>query len=49
MLRAFADMLRRRFRSADLVARLGGEEFIVVLEGATRTDAERIAEEARAS
>ncbi|HEX6474493.1 MAG TPA: diguanylate cyclase [Candidatus Limnocylindria bacterium] len=48
VLRTFAGMLRRRFRSADLVARLGGEEFIVLLEGATRADAQRIAEEVRA-
>ena len=47
MLRTFAGMLRRRFRASDLVARLGGEEFIVVLEGAARADAERIAEEVR--
>ncbi|HEX6475152.1 MAG TPA: GGDEF domain-containing protein, partial [Candidatus Limnocylindria bacterium] len=48
VLRTFAGMLRRRFRSADLLARLGGEEFIVLLEGATRADAQRIAEEVRA-
>ena len=47
VLRTFAGILRRRFRSADLVARLGGEEFIVLLEGATRSDAGRIAEEVR--
>ena len=47
MLRTFASILRSRFRTSDLVARLGGEEFIVVLEGATRADAESIAEEVR--
>lgn len=47
VLRAFARVLRERFRASDLVARLGGEEFIVVLEGAARGDAERIAEEVR--
>ena len=34
VLRAFSDVLRARFRSSDLVARLGGEEFIAVLDGA---------------
>jgi diguanylate cyclase (GGDEF)-like protein len=47
VLRGFAAILRERFRATDLVARLGGEEFIVVLEGATRDDAERLAEEVR--
>jgi diguanylate cyclase (GGDEF)-like protein len=47
VLRTFAGILRRRFRAADLVARLGGEEFIVVLEDATRADAQKIAEEVR--
>jgi diguanylate cyclase (GGDEF)-like protein len=47
VLRTFAGMLRRRFRAADLVARLGGEEFIAVLEGATRADAQRVADEVR--
>jgi diguanylate cyclase (GGDEF)-like protein len=47
VLRSFAGILRDRFRATDLVARLGGEEFLVVLEGATREDAERLAEEVR--
>jgi diguanylate cyclase (GGDEF)-like protein len=47
VLRTFANILRGRFRTSDLVARLGGEEFIVVLEGAARADAEKIAEEVR--
>jgi diguanylate cyclase (GGDEF)-like protein len=47
VLRTFASILRGRFRTSDLVARLGGEEFIVVLEGATRAEAEKIAEEVR--
>jgi diguanylate cyclase (GGDEF)-like protein len=47
VLRTFAGILRDRFRASDLVARLGGEEFIVVLEGAERADAERVAEEVR--
>jgi diguanylate cyclase (GGDEF)-like protein len=47
VLRSFAGILRNRFRASDLVARMGGEEFVVVLEGATREDAERVAEEVR--
>jgi diguanylate cyclase (GGDEF)-like protein len=47
VLRSFAAILRSRFRGTDLVARLGGEEFIAVLDGADRSDAERIAEEVR--
>jgi diguanylate cyclase (GGDEF)-like protein len=49
VLRLFAEILQARFRAADLVARLGGEEFIVVLEGASRDDARRLAEEVRAA
>ncbi len=45
VLRTFAGLLRARFRDADLVARFGGEEFVVVLEGATREAAVAIAEE----
>jgi diguanylate cyclase (GGDEF)-like protein len=48
VLRTFAGVLRSRFRDSDLVARFGGEEFVVVLEGATRDEAVRIAEEVRA-
>ena len=48
VLRTFARVLKRRFRDADLVARFGGEEFVVVLEGATRDHAVHIAEEIRA-
>lgn len=47
VLRAFADVLAARFRASDLVARLGGEEFIVVLDGATREDAVAAANEVR--
>jgi diguanylate cyclase (GGDEF)-like protein len=45
VLRTFAGVLRGRFRDADLVARFGGEEFVVILEGATRDAAVAIAEE----
>ena len=44
---AFADALRSRVRETDVVARHGGEEFLVVLDGATRDDAVRLAEEVR--
>jgi diguanylate cyclase (GGDEF)-like protein len=47
VLRAFAGVLQRRFRASDLLARFGGEEFVVVLEGATRDDAVRVADEVR--
>jgi diguanylate cyclase (GGDEF)-like protein len=47
VLRAFADILRKRFRASDLVARFGGEEFIAILDGATRDDGMRIAEDVR--
>ena len=33
ILRAFADILRARFRGTDLVARYGGEEFLAILDG----------------
>jgi diguanylate cyclase (GGDEF)-like protein len=49
VLRTFAAVLRRRFRDADLVARFGGEEFVVILEGATRDHAVHVAEEIRAA
>ncbi|MEO7295592.1 MAG: sensor domain-containing diguanylate cyclase, partial [Candidatus Limnocylindria bacterium] len=48
VLKAFAQVLTARFRGSDLVARLGGEEFIVVLDGADREGAVRIADEVRA-
>jgi len=48
VLRNFANVLATRFRASDLVARLGGEEFIVILDGATRERAVAIADEVRA-
>ncbi len=48
VLRAFADVLATRFRASDLVARLGGEEFIVVLDNARLEEAVTMANEVRA-
>ena len=47
VLKAFADVLASRFRASDLLARIGGEEFIVVLDGADRQAAVRAADEVR--
>ena len=49
ILRAFAEILRGRFRGADLVARYGGEEFLAVLDGATVEEARAAADEIRAA
>ncbi len=48
VLKAFAGVLTTRFRASDLVARLGGEEFIVVLDNAASDEAVAIADEVRA-
>jgi diguanylate cyclase (GGDEF)-like protein/PAS domain S-box-containing protein len=48
VLRAFAGTLLGRLRASDLVGRYGGEEFVVVLEGATIEDAAAVAETIRA-
>jgi diguanylate cyclase (GGDEF)-like protein len=47
VLRAFAEVLIARFRAGDLVARLGGEEFIVILDGVDREGAVSIADDVR--
>ncbi len=47
ILRAFAEILRMRFRGGDVVARYGGEEFLAILEGATVDQATSVAEEIR--
>jgi diguanylate cyclase (GGDEF)-like protein len=47
VLRTFGRLLQGRLREADLVGRYGGEEFIAILQGASRADACRIAEEIR--
>jgi diguanylate cyclase (GGDEF)-like protein len=49
ILRAFAEVVRARFRGADLVARYGGEEFLAILDGATVDQAAAVAEEIRAA
>lgn len=47
ILRAFAEVIRHRVRGGDLTARFGGEEFVVVLDGATRNEAVRLADQVR--
>jgi diguanylate cyclase (GGDEF)-like protein/PAS domain S-box-containing protein len=47
VLRAFAGVLNERFRSGDLVARFGGEEFIAILEETDLAGALSVAEEVR--
>lgn len=47
VLRTFAAILARRFRSSDLVARFGGEEFVAVLDGANLDEGRRVADEVR--
>ena len=47
VLRRFGGIIRDRFRSSDIVGRFGGEEFLVVLDGASRAEAVRIADEIR--
>ncbi len=42
-LKALADALRTGLRRSDDAFRIGGDEFAVVLGGATRLDAERVA------
>ncbi len=44
-----ADLLRDTLRAFDLICRLGGEEFVMVLPGATVDDACRVAEGVRAA
>ena len=46
-LRVFAHVMRERARQTDLAARFGGEEFVVVMDGADRDDAVHVAEEIR--
>lgn len=45
VLRIAADRMRNTLRSADIVARFGGDEFVVLLEDTDRDQAMRLAEE----
>jgi len=49
VLKTFADRLTDKLRSFDLVARLGGEEFVVILPDVTEDRAHMVAERLRAS
>ncbi|WAJ39280.1 GGDEF domain-containing protein [Pseudomonas sp. GOM7] len=46
-LQHFAEVLQQRLRQSDLLCRLGGEEFAVLLPGSTPTDALEVAESLR--
>jgi len=47
VIRSLALLLKQRFRTTDVIGRLGGEEFGVVLSGAGREDSLRVIEEVR--
>jgi diguanylate cyclase (GGDEF)-like protein len=47
VLRTFASILQNRFRASDIVARFGGEEFLVFLDGASLNEAAKIADDVR--
>jgi two-component system cell cycle response regulator len=47
VLKGFADRLRRVIRGADLLCRLGGEEFVIVMPNVSIENAARIAERTR--
>ena len=49
VLKGFGAQLQETVRSGDLICRLGGEEFVVVMPGADAAEAGRIAERARRS
>lgn len=48
-LREFAEILRTNFRPGDLIARIGGEEFAVLLPNCTANDAQRIVDRIRSA
>jgi diguanylate cyclase (GGDEF)-like protein/PAS domain S-box-containing protein len=47
VLKVFADHLQRAFRKGDVIARLGGEEFIAILDDANAAEAQEICERLR--
>lgn len=47
LLKVFAEVLVARFRTSDLVARIGGEEFVAVLDGADLSAAMAVANDVR--
>ena len=47
VLQALADCCRRTLRESDIVARFGGEEFVILLPEATVENAHRVAERLR--
>lgn len=47
VLHAISGVLRSRFRASDTLARIGGDGFFVVMDGATRADATNAAAEVR--
>jgi len=47
VLKAFADIMRNNSRAIDVPARLGGEEFAILLAGANKSDAMTMAERLR--
>jgi diguanylate cyclase (GGDEF)-like protein len=49
VLRAVGECLEKNFRNEDIACRFGGEEFVVVLPGATSADAAQRAEKLRGS
>lgn len=46
---AFVDLVKERLRPDDLIARIGGEEFVLMFPGMDVADATRLAEELRCS
>jgi diguanylate cyclase (GGDEF)-like protein len=47
LLRQLATLLEKNFRHSDVVSRYGGEEFVVILPGTSKKDAQHLAENMR--